>query len=123
MSEEKKLETNMECEVIHSETGEVLESEYVLNLKSPITFEGKRYEKIDLYPLEELSAEDLIQVERLYDKKGGASFLKELTIEFSILLASRGTKLPIELFRQLKMKDAEKLKNRVTGFLYGQESD
>lgn len=107
-------------EVIN-EINEVIENELILSLTREHKFEGKTYQKIDLTGLEELTASDMIEVGRTLDKTGNFSFNQEMTIEYACILCARATKQPIEFFKSLHPKDAIKLKNRVVGFLYGQD--
>lgn len=113
-----KTNTIVENEVLN---GEVIENKLVIELKRPYTFEGETYEEIDLRGLETLTAEDMIAASRVLDRSGSFSFLPEMTIEYACVISAKATKLPIEFFKGLNPKDAMKLKNRVTGFLYGAE--
>lgn len=99
--------------------GEVIENNLIIELRKPYTFEGKTYDEIDLRGLETLTADDMIAASRVLDRSGSFSFLPEMTVEYACVISSRATKLPIEFFKGLHPKDAMKLKNRITGFLYG----
>jgi hypothetical protein len=105
-------------DVINSD-GEVVDNPMVIILRKPYTYEGKTYEKIDLSGLDNLTADDMIAASRVLDRSGSFSFLPEMTVEYACVISARATKLPIEFFKGLPPKDAMKLKNRVTGFLYG----
>lgn len=115
----------MKEELIKTDNVEVLNENgkivaLILNLSKKYEFDGKTYENIDLTSLDNLTAENLIQANRILEKNGNSSFLQEMTLEYACVLCSIATKLPIEFFESLHPKDAIKLKNRVTSFLYSQ---
>nr|WP_295681122.1 phage tail assembly protein [uncultured Lachnoclostridium sp.]DAD78524.1 MAG TPA: tail assembly chaperone [Caudovirales sp. ctCiv1] len=97
------------------------ENPLLLVLRKPYEFEGKDYKDVDLSGLDDLTAKDMIAVNRQLDRNGSTSFLPEMTLDYACTLAARATKLPIEFFTGLHPKDAQKLKSKVTGFLYGSE--
>lgn len=116
----KEIVEENQIEVMN-DANEVIENELMVRLAREHKFEGKTYQKIDLTGLEELTASDLIEVSKTLDKTGNVSFQQELTIEYACILCAKATKQPIEFFKSLHPKDAIKLKNRVVGFLYGQD--
>lgn len=97
------------------------EEKLVIELTKEYMFEGKKYTKVDLTGLNNLTAEDMIAANRVLSRNGNVDFLQEMTLEYACVLASKGSDLPVEFFRGLKPKDAMKVKSRVTGFLYGAE--
>lgn len=97
------------------------EDRLILKLSKEYTFEGNKYTQIDLHGLENLTATDMIAVNRNLSRNGNSDFNQEMTLEYACVLASRGTEHPIEFFKGLSPKDAIKLKSRVTSFLYGAE--
>ena len=97
------------------------EDKLIFDLSKPYKFEGEEYTKIDLRGLEGLTAADMIAANRLLSRNGNVDFLQEMTLEYACVLASKGTKTPVEFYKGLPPKDAMKLKSRVTGFLYSQE--
>lgn len=99
------------------DNGELLLSS--LNFRKPYVFEGKEYKQIDLTGLESITGNDMIAVNKLMAKSGGFEFAPELTLEYACHIAAKATKLPVELFKNLPAKDAMRLKNRITAFLYG----
>lgn len=97
------------------------ENKLVFDLSKEYKFEGKNYTKIDLRGLDDLTAADMIAANRVLSRNGNVDFLQEMTLEYACVLASKGSDLPVEFFKGLPPKDAIKVKNRVTGFLYGAE--
>ena len=95
------------------------ESDTLLTLKSPYTFEEKTYTEFDLSGMDSLTAGDMIAAEKYLNRAGLFSPIPEMTVEYVCFIASRATKLPIELFRGLPPREAVRLKNKVTGFFYG----
>ena len=103
------------------EMQEVIEDGFLrVTLRKPVSFEGKQYEKIDLSGMEEITAADMIAVNRMLNRKGNVDFLQEMTLEYALNLAARATGMPIEFFENLPPYAAMQVKSRVTGFLYGQ---
>lgn len=98
------------------------EDSLILKFKKPYKFEGKEYTEIDLSGLEDLSAADMIAVNKYMDRTAtGIQVMPEVSLEYACVLASKATKMPIEFFTGLPPKQAIKIKNRVMGFLFGAE--
>lgn len=99
------------------------ENELYVKFRKPYVFEDKTYDGVDLSGLEDLSGDDMIAVQRKMERAGHFSTLPELSVEYACLICSRATNLPEEFFRGLPLKDSTRLKNKVTSFLYGGESE
>lgn len=99
------------------------EESLILKLRKPYTFEGKEYTELDLSGLEDTTAEDLAAVNRVLSKSGVVSPMPEMTQDFCMHMAARVCKLPIEFFKRLPAREAIRLKNTVTGFLYGGDGE
>lgn len=108
-------------EIKKTDTQTAEEEKLVIELTKEYTFEGKKYTKVDLTGLNDLTAEDMIAANRMLSRSGNTDFVQEMTLEYACVLASKGSDLPVEFFRALKPKDAMKVKSRVTVFLYGAE--
>lgn len=123
MSKKELLEGNEEVtnEEVETVLAEVIEDEMVMVFRKPYEFEGKTYESIDLSGLENLTGKDMIAAQKVLDRTGSFSFIPEMSLQYACILASRATKYPIEFFEGLHPKESMRLKNKVTGFLYGQE--
>ena len=93
----------------------------VVTLKNPYHFEGKEYTEIDLTTLESLTTNDMIAAERHYSRHTAISAMPELSFEYSMELAARATKLPVEFFFGLPPREGMKVKNRVASFLFGED--
>lgn len=104
---------------LHPAVEEVTEDEGLLvKFNKPFTFEGKEYTEIDLSNLENLSAADMIAVNKLIPQQG-VNVMPEVSLEYAMYMAARAAKMPVEFFTALPMKEAIKVKNRVMGFLFG----
>ena len=102
-------------------TGEAEESDLIIKLKNPITFEGEEYNQIDLTKLHDIKAADMINVNRMLARRGNSASTQELTLEYALHMANIVTGLPIEFFEQLPPYAALAIRGRVTGFLFGWE--
>lgn len=97
------------------------DNDYVIKFKKPYNFEGEIFNEIDLSGLEDMSARDMIQAQRIMEKSGSINVLPEMSLEYACIFASRATGYPVEFFQGLPSKEAIKLKNKVTNFFYGAE--
>ena len=129
MSDEKKLtvtETAVPEETVPSAADaarkESLEDNpHYVKFRKPYLFEGNRYDGIDLSGLESLTAQDMLEGEKHLARNGVMTALPEMTMEYVCFMAVLGSNQPIEFFKNLPPKDAIKVKNRVTGFFYGED--
>jgi len=97
------------------------ENKYLIKFRKPFTFEDETYTEIDLSGLEDMSARDMIQAQRIMEKSGSINVLPEMSLEYACIFAAKATKMPVEFFQSLPPKEAIKIKNRVTNFFYGED--
>ena len=97
------------------------DSSYLVVFWRPFVFEGKTYESVDLSGLEDLSAADMIAANKIMERGGTVNVLPEMSLEYACIISARATRMPVEFFRALPPKDALKVKNRVTNFLYAED--
>jgi len=97
------------------------ENDNYIKFAKPYTFEDETYEGVDLSGIEDLSARDMITVQRKLDRSGAVSALPEMSMEYALMFAAMGSKLPIEFFEGLPPREAVKVKNRITLFFFGAE--
>lgn len=95
------------------------ESDYVLRFCKPYTFEDETYTEIDLSGIEDITATDMIAAQKVISKSGTVEVLPEMSMQYACVIAARVAKKPIEFFTGLPARDAIKLKNIVTGFIFG----
>lgn len=111
MEQEKDLAVKTEAE----------ENPYLVVFKNPFTFEGIVYKDVDLSGLENLSAADMIAVNKIIERSGTVNVPPEMSLEYACLISARACGKPVEFFKALPPKEALKIKNRVTNFLYGED--
>ena len=97
------------------------EVELVIKFKKPYNFEGKTISEIDLSGLENITGNDMVQVNKELSKLGQDPMLQEMQLEYAQLMAARVTGYPVEFFKKLSAKHSMKLKNTVSNFIYGEE--
>lgn len=102
------------------EDGEIIEVDNVVKFVKPYKFEGVEYTEVDLSGLENITATDMIEAEKLYGRSGGFSFLPEMSMGYALVIATRASKHPIEFFQGLSPKNAMRVKQKVTSFFFGQ---
>lgn len=116
------MENDKNQEILNTtEENEIIENDLYVKFNKGYNFEGEEYSGIDLSGLDSLTANDMIWAQKQFERKGGTSVLIEMNMEYCLLLASRACKKPIEFFSGLKMREAEMVKNKVTGFLFNQD--
>ena len=93
----------------------------LVRFSKPYTFEGETFTEIDLAGIENLTTADMTAAEKHLVKNNQVSATPEMTMEYVCYIAMLSTDKPIEFFRGLPVKDAIKLKNRVTNFFYGED--
>ena len=62
--------------------------EGVITFAHPYTFEGKEYDGVDLSALDNMTTEQLIQCDRIFESSGSVSALKELNVEYACIVAA-----------------------------------
>lgn len=97
------------------------EDQYKIVFKKPFVWEDETYTEIDLSGLEDLSARDMIQTQRVMERSGSINVLPEMSLEYACIFASKATGMPVEFFQALPPKEAAKLKNKITSFFYGED--
>ena len=98
------------------EPAEDQEESLILKFRKPYMFEGKEYTEVDLSAMEDMTAEDLCAM-------GIVNPVAEMTVDYAIYMAARASGKPVEFFKGLPPKEGIKLKNMVTGFLYGGDGE
>ena len=99
------------------------EESLVLKFRKPYKFEGVEYTEVDLSGMEDMTAADLCAVGKIMTKLGIVNPVAEMTVDYAIYMAARASGNPVEFFKGLPPKEGIKLKNMVTGFLYGGDGE
>lgn len=97
----------------------IAENDYLLRFNRPYHFEDETYTEVDLSGLEGITAADMIAAQKLMSKDGTVNALPEMSLQYACYIASRVADKPVEFFTGLPAKEAVKLKNMVTGFIFG----
>ena len=124
MEKEKSFDQAAEAEAAAVEARkrqEVADNPYLVMFKKPVLFEGLSYDSVDLSGLENLSAADMIAVNKTIERGGTVNVLPEMSLEYACLISARATGRPVDFFKALPPKEALKIKNRVTSFLYSED--
>ncbi len=90
-----------------------------VKFRKPYVFEDDIYDGIDLSCLENLSAGDMLGIEKRFYKFGIMSMNPENTATYAKIVAQKATGLPIEFFEGLPIREMLKIKSRVVNFFYG----
>lgn len=95
-----------------------IEDELLLIFKKPYTFEGKEYAEVDLSGMENLTAKDLADADKMFISSNQIAVMNESSLGYACIIAHKVTKLPVEFFENLPAKEAIKLRNTVSNFFY-----
>lgn len=95
----------------------------ILRFKKPYIFEGQEYTEVDLSGMEDMTAADLCVVAKFANRDLGVTAVPEVTLSYAIYMAARASRKPVEFFKGLPPVEAMKLKNIVTGFLFGGDGE
>lgn len=93
----------------------------ILKLTKTYDFEGDKISTIDFSNLENITANDMIKANKILNNSGTVTVLPETNLEYTLIIAASATGIPVEFFKQLVPRDAMKVKNKVTGFFFGEE--
>ena len=99
------------------------ESSTLVKFSKAYRFEGKDYTEVDLSAMEDMTAADLCAVGKIMTRLGIVNPVAEMTVDYAIYMAARASGKPVEFFQGLPTKEGIKLKNMVTGFLYGGDGE
>lgn len=91
--------------------------EGVVRFKKPYIFEGQEHTEIDLNPVKDVTAEALIEADKIFTSNGNFTTLPEMNLAYCLIVAANCTGKPHEFFTGLPGSDALKVKNTVMGFL------
>ena len=98
-------------------------NENIIKLSKTYDFEDQKISELDFANLENICAEDMIKANRILTTSGNPAILPENDLLYTLVIASSATGKPLEFFKKLKPKDAMKVKNKITSFFFGEESD
>lgn len=98
---------------------QVEEGDLIVKFSKPFVFENKTYTEVDLSGLEDLNGEDLCRADRAVRAQGNAASMTEMTPDIACFLGSVAAHLPVEFFKALPIRDMVKVRNAVSGFLFG----
>ena len=105
---------------------EAIKNPLSLKLKKPFTFEGKEYKEVDLSGLEDLTCDDVVDIQKKYFKMVGKdvsaldTVMLEGNLEYARFIAAEVSHLPLEFFKRLPGSNAGALKTLVLNFFHGE---
>ncbi len=94
----------------------VVEEKVICKFGNIYTFEGKEISEVDLTGMENVTAADMIAVNRIMALSGASPVSQEFTMEYALQMAARVSKLPYEFYERVSMADAFKVRNMVQSF-------
>ena len=98
-----------------------VDSDYIVELSKTYNFEGEKISRVDLSGLQDMTVNDMIQVNKRLAASGNVSILPENDLNFAIHMAARASEIPIEFFLGLTPKDGVRVKAKVTSAFFGSD--
>lgn len=98
-------------------------SDYIVKFSKTYEFEGARISEVDLSGLENLTAEDMFKAQQSLMMQNYVSVQLESDPKYCILIAAYATQLPSEFFNKLSIKDAAKVKNKVSAYFFASDEE
>lgn len=98
-----------------------MEEKFNIQFDKPYIFEQKEYTGVNLAALDDMTTEQLCQCDRIFERSGGVSAMKELNIEYACIVAAQVTDLPQEFFQGLPAKEGNKIKTKIGAYFFGAE--
>lgn len=93
----------------------------IIKFKKPYKFEDHEYTEIDLSGIEDMTTAQMIQAERIFERGGAVSALKEMNVEFACIVASMVTDKPVEFFNGLPGREGGKIQKQVSAYFFEQD--
>lgn len=112
-----KQEETKEVTELNKEKEEETIDFMMIELSKTYRFEGQEISRLDMHGIEEMTGADLLAINRMMKRRGNTDASPEMTMEFAFFAAQQATKLPLEFFYALSMKDSMRVKARVNYFL------
>ena len=94
----------------------LVEEKTVCKFENTYNFEGKEISEVDLTGLADVTAADMIAVNRIMALNGASPVSQEFTMEYALQMAARVSKVPYEFYERLSMSDAFKGRRAVQSF-------
>ncbi len=117
--DQKKAEKKEIVEIKDGKVEVSADEERTLGLTKTYMFEEQQISVLDFSGLEDITADDMIRANNIMTNAGTVAVVPENNLHYALIIAASATGMPIEFFRQLKPRDAIKVKNMVTRFFYG----
>lgn len=93
-----------------------------IKLKKAIMHKGQEIYTLDM-PLEELTGNDLIEVEKQLMQSGEVPIVTDFNRIYLINIAAKATHIPVEILKFAGAKDFTRITNEVRNFLTLSDSD
>ena len=97
---------------------EVVETSLIVRFDKPFHFDKKEYTEVDLSGLENLTGNDMLEVERTLRLMGLTSALSDLSVMGIFTYAMMASGLPLEFFKDLPLREAKRVKTRILNFFW-----
>ena len=93
-----------------------------IKLKRAVMHKGAELEVLDI-PLEELTGNDLIEVEKQIVQSGEAVVVTDFSRPYLIAVAARAAHIPVETLKFIDARDFTRITGEVRNFLIVQDSE
>jgi len=105
--------------VTESETGDEVENGNILKLTRTYDFDDRKISQLDFSGFDDLEVADLNRAADQLTNAGRVVLNPEMDAQYCLYLAASATRMPHEFFRDLKIRDVIRIKNKMRNLFYG----
>lgn len=100
------------------ENKENIENVLKMTLSQPYKYDGEEIKELDLSGLLDLTARDLVEIDREMMRRGFSGARNELTRQYAMLVAAKIANKPYDYCDRMNARDSIRLKEYLVTFLY-----
>ncbi len=124
-SEPEEVKTDETKAETEAKTGTAEDADLYVKFRKPYKFEGKTYDGLDMSGLEDLSGQDMRNIESMAARFGSleenVNPMRETSISYALAAAMQVTGQPMEFFNRLPFRDMLLIKYTFEGFMFAED--
>lgn len=118
-------EVKTEVTEVKTEDKTAEDADLYVKFRKPYKFEGKTYDGLDMSGLEDLSGQDMRNIESMAARFGSleenVNPMRETSISYALAAAMQVTGQPMEFFNRLPFRDMLLIKYTFEGFMFAED--
>lgn len=124
--EVKTEETEVKADTeVKTEDKTAEDADLYVKFRKPYKFEGKTYDGLDMSGLEDLSGQDMRNIESMAARFGSleenVNPMRETSVSYALAAAMQVTGQPMEFFNRLPFRDMLLVKYTFEGFMFAED--